>query len=1152
MSENESDWATLYSSMSWKDFEDHVISILAYLYSRDDFQIVKTPYQNDGGRDGQGSLVIGPRSQELGIDFSIVASIWAEVKKRSSSSVDIDDIGGHLLLALDQKINKLIFVTNSTFSNRARVLCLRIADRLNMGVVFIDGAKLAELEAHLKGQATGTAGISYRNELHGTLQQTTSGPALRIRFGFASTLDGPLDDIDIDLDLDVGEVAYWICEVDGSVATPGYVEIALSPEDGLQCAVLSPRRVNLDRIAIHQRITAAVWADAAGRYTPDSLSVTTQVADHTGLDMVKGAGSLQFRNSVLRPTVPVSRQAILDAIGAEYRRIVDNGGIACISIEAIGGAGKTFLLNRLRQAFMASERVREIHLDGARGMGLDAVVAALLHQILPLPGEVMSNLREEVIADWLTKSGASGRMAGPAAILSSILAGGGISSEDQDVIECLASVLISSSVTFPMIITFEDLHKTSPAVFDFIHRMVGAIAVRRKGRIMVVLTTRPDHPGITADTGANGPARIVRFRLDALSRDEASNMLQASLRGIAPKEVEALLEHVGSSPFALREALQFLRTNGAIAVSPDGLYFLAQQEKLRTAISAGTLRSATQERLRWLVDQVGDEFASFLLAGACLGKQFNVEHSLAATGAATPLTFDRAVALCFDYDVLKPVPGQGEGEIAFDHDLVRNAILEAAGAKSIARISGKLLDARPGIVGYPSAILSYLAGRADVCIAAAAHLLAEAKANKNRLEAVQFALLRAVPLIASDTIAQKMDFLRPHVEVIDEALGYVAAPRLASRPSPRQMISAFRNLLGEMEKVGMLEGELAKRIITLAQMHAGYATDNCALSEFVYFEGRRLFGTNHYAEAYQQFLEAEKIWPRGTESRSAELAPIRLRQAICERHLGDMAKARATMERALRLRCRADWQLFESVVANLGAFSMYEDQNRAAAYWSKGLRVARLCGHVEQTAHFLNDLAHISLMQRDYSTALSRLGEAEQVIESHGLRKELTRTNILRGCIFLCLDRLAPADYALLVAEDAALANSDLRRLWRIRANMATLAELRGQPEDAVIRDLQSLSHMPISAEFDGSGTIGGRANRTTGALINIIQRAMAMPDRYDAVREKLGADIWRASTVLAAELAHAGADNRRFAGGIACLCHPVGSGSVARFLITE
>lgn len=1147
--QGEIEQAVPYSSMSWQDFEDHVISLLARIYAGYGFKIIKTPYQNDGGRDGHGSLVIGPPKADLGLEFSIVARIWAEVKKRSTSSVDIDDLGGHLILALDQKINKLVFVTNSKFSERARTLSIRVADRLAMGVVFIDGVSLADLEARLA--PISPKAISGHGDLKAPLgaESGTSGP--RIRFGFASTPDGTLLDMDADLELDVGEVGYWICEVAGGNGSRGHVDASPAPDCHLRSVFLSPQRVELDGMEIYQRVVAAVWSEEAGWHASDSLLVSVTASLLAGVNFQRGSGQLKFRSSVLSAVVPSSRQVILDSVTTEYEIVSNRGGVACITIEAVGGAGKTFLLHRLRKAFLESGSGRHIHLDAARDVGLDAVVMAILRQTLPLPSDIMMQLRDEVLADWLTKGGTATGAATHAPTLPSLLAGRGISSEDQNVIDCLASVLINASSQSVVTITFEDVHKASPAVSDFFQRLVGVIAARHKGRVLILLTTRPVSGNSVERTGksSGGATRDVHCRIAAFTRDEAIALLRNSLRGLAFREAEEMVELIGTSPFALREALQFLRTNGAVDVSPNGFLFLARTEALRTTIRSGTLRNATRERLLWLIERCGGWLASFLFAGACLGKQFDVEHALATIDDDFASTFDRAVALCFDYDVLKPLPVRSRGEIAFDHDLVRSAVLEIAGAKRVAMTSGVLLDSRTSIPDRERAILSYLAGRADDCIAAAEQLLASARSNKNRLEAVWFALLRVVPLIASGTTAGKADFLIPHVESIDEALAYASAPRLHDRPSDRRMIQAFRDLLGEMQNVGMLEGALAERIITLGQMHAGYVADDRALSEFIYFDGRRLFGTNRYADAYRQFLEAERIWPGGTTCRTAELAPIRLRQAICERHLGELSKARATLDRAIRLRQGADWSLFEEVVANLGAFCMYDDQPRAAAYWRKGLRVARHCGHVETTAHFLNDLAHIALMSRNYVEALALLGDAEKIIESHGLRKELTRTNILRASVFLCLGRLTAAAHALTIAEDAALANGDLRRLWRVRANMATLAELRDQWEEAIIHDLQALSHMPISVEFDGSGTIGGRANRVTGALINIVERATVMPEAYIGVRKKLGDDVWRSAVGLASDLPRLGA---AFAGGIACLHHPVGSGEVSRFLITE
>ena len=311
-----------------------------------------------------------------------------------------------------------------------------------------------------------------------------------------------------------------------------------------------------------------------------------------------------------------------------------------------------------------------------------------------------------------------------------------------------------------------------------------------------------------------------------------------------------------------------------------------------------------------------------------------------------------------------------------------------------------------------------------------------------------------------------------------------------------------------------------------------------------------MFGRNQYEAAYSLFQNAETAW-RGPVH-DGELAEIRLWIAICERHLGRLDDAKATMARALRLRSGSDWSLFEQVAANLGAFYMYADQDRAERYWSKGLRVARLQGHTGTVIHFTNDLAHIRLMRGQYDAALDTVDQADALVQRHQRFHEGVRCNLFRACAFLAKNRLGAAWRALEHAEEHALAGNDLRRLWRVRSNMATLAELKGNWGEAVIRDRQSLEQMPVSIEFRYPLSANARGNRVVGALVNIVLRQRAMPDAYRVLPDILGASVWEAAVAVTDELQDALKVGREFVGGIACLYHPVGDGTRRRFLITE
>lgn len=1154
-----------YDSMTWEEFEDHVILLLRSIYLPSGVEIQKTAYQNDGGKDGCASFLIGPTEKIANKDMSIVTRIWAEVKKRSSSSVDLTDIGGHLILALDERVNKIIFVTNSYFSCKTERLCESIAYRLNLSVVFINGDGLKEIEQKYlpnkkelndakKPKATQRQRKNDISPVHG----------LNLRCGFLSSPSIKLDNIDIDAQVNTGETFYWACEIKGSA--PGILlKTRINPDFAhVQNAFLSDSRdLYIDHLDTRQRIVVALWCEQATKIPSSFIEFEFHGgAENFTYAVNYGSGDLVVRPTILKPSLPDSRREILEAIKQDFSLISSKGGASFFILEAIAGAGKSFLVQQLCQYFL-KENTHQILLDAAECKTASSVAQSILLQAFPLPVELIPSITDDALTAWLNQANHMQDIFLNVKNLSDILDGQYKSEQSYALVELIASVLINASKVKSVVMILEDLHKSNADTIDFLQKLLGVLASRKKGKILSVFTMRPfikasdkySFENILQGLGSS-QVRVSQYRLESPSRQEAQFLLKNSLFGLTAAESNLIIDQVGTTPFHLREALQFLRTDGTIDVSPDGFFYLLNPQGITKAVKTKELVDATKMRLRWLALELGEWFDRFILAGACLGKVFLLSDALLISSDLESQHVERIIDICFDYNILKVHRAQGsenDVKIAFDHDLVRNAVLRQAGGKRIRYAAQKLIGKlNANCVSIQYALLCYLAGNAESCMQAIVVLLNDARARKSRGEAVQYSLLRIMLLIESTGIDGKVDFLVPQIECIDEALGFIAPPKLTEPPLHAHVIDGLRDALVEMEYFGILEGEIAARLITLAKIRSEYIGDKVATAEFRYYEGRRLFGMNNYIEAYNAFCDVESIWPNGVKSRAHQLSRARLRQAICERHLGRLEDACITMKRALQLRQGADWKLLEAILANVGAFYMYSDQAKASFFWGKGLRVSRLAGHVDEAAHFLNDLAHLALMERRYLDAIHLLREAELLIDEHGLRKEQLRALLLRACISLGQNDMLSACHSLSRVEELTLAHSDFRRLWRVRANLATWAELGGNMEGAIIYDLQSLVHMPLQTEFHKSGTIGGRGSRVAGALINIVLRYNKNPKKYYLVREKLGEDIWSAAIELTSQLRLNHEASRSFAGGIGCLFQPVGSLMELRFLITE
>src|ERR1051325_10711728 len=105
----------------WKNFEAYARGILRRFYAPFKLDIEDTPWSHDEGRDGDAVYIFAPAGADgLAADLALVVKLWVEVKLRNNTAVSLHDAGSHLVRAENQKVNKLVFVTNGTFAPETR------------------------------------------------------------------------------------------------------------------------------------------------------------------------------------------------------------------------------------------------------------------------------------------------------------------------------------------------------------------------------------------------------------------------------------------------------------------------------------------------------------------------------------------------------------------------------------------------------------------------------------------------------------------------------------------------------------------------------------------------------------------------------------------------------------------------------------------------------------------------------------------------------------------------------------------------------------------------------------------------------------------------------------------------------------------------
>src|SRR5689334_319363 len=86
--------------MSWQEFETAAVDAVRRLYSKYGIEISKTPYSQDGGRDGEAQHIL---AVGLGPDLAISIKVFLEIKKRHKENVGKSDIGSHVVDAFANK-----------------------------------------------------------------------------------------------------------------------------------------------------------------------------------------------------------------------------------------------------------------------------------------------------------------------------------------------------------------------------------------------------------------------------------------------------------------------------------------------------------------------------------------------------------------------------------------------------------------------------------------------------------------------------------------------------------------------------------------------------------------------------------------------------------------------------------------------------------------------------------------------------------------------------------------------------------------------------------------------------------------------------------------------------------------------------------------
>jgi tetratricopeptide (TPR) repeat protein len=1112
------------SGWLWEEFENFAVSVLRRHYGFQEVLMKDGRGRGDGGRDGDAVYVVaeGPSAVNY--------KLWLEISKRTGVQLDIEDVGGHMVLAFVADVNRLIFVTNSRFTDALRAAIEEFAFRAGLDFTLMTGTELLSV-ARRSGAATAPRTQEVRDEVDALLAAAGDGQAgapgepvvVEVRTWFSTRIDRPQSSLEEhELVVQAGTPLYLIVDT-AVVQCCGRPRLEFSTTclaEGVGLA--SPPRREAGPLGLGDRFRSvhAVSIQRPGEYSARDFVIRAEPgadAEEVQVNVLPG-GRLRVLPPLLTDWLPPSRQEAEEEAVRALRRFLSGTPFESIGVIAAAGTGKTHLVQRLRRLWI-DHGAHEVLLDGSEERSDRELAISILRSLVPVQPE-MFGLNEGAVMSMLSRLGLPEALARRGAALLNP-AGGELRASVRELGQLLALVLAVRSEKQPVAVILEDLHKANASALALLHELLGALRGLGKGRVVVVFSSR-DVPDVREPDLASIWESHIRelcgeqttvVKLAALPPAEAARLLRASVPTLEEHQAATIIEQVGRTPFALREALALLRDRGDLVFDALlGQHVLVRPEGLQDSIDGHEFREPTRHRLEILKDRLSPAARQMLEAAACLGKFFDVEAAAAPSGAG----LDEAWTAVEEYQRLEILTARGlrVNQAAFDHDLIRRVVLEQMGPVRQRRIAGQLYPrvVGEGVAPALAASLAYQAGLAAECHEHARALAREA-GERGRAADAASALGLAISVV-DDNLAQKVVNLSPRTRGnVDDAVA-VAAPCTIGEWPPSRRQQELLGLL--MEYIGFLSAvtgggsRVLEEALTEAEMLAVARRDLFRRAQLVAYRGRQEFNTDRLEASVRWHREADEMLRRVPDTPAVRTARAEnlIRVATGLRQLALRDEARDVLRQALRLRAPGEWPLLMRVLSSGGATYFQSDWGRVRHFWERAERVAERRNHSERLVHSLIDVGHLDLLEDRHDAAHERLLRAEALAEDRGYENSLLRVHLNLGCLHLVQGEYAAARHHLLTAEQFGVANRSARRLWRARANLATLYEAMGDVDQAYVWDKAMLGSFKLLPDPEGMTERDREASlsntRKVLALANLFLRADESP-LYARLVESLG-----------------------------------------------
>ena len=572
------------SELPWENFENSALRIIEALYPGARLEVSRAIYP-DQTRGGAANYIVSidPNwDHETCIDSQITTlqsnktwrsisspfRLWVEVKQRSKPNPRPEKVGTNLVRAINENVAKLIIFTNTDFTTAMQEEVERFARRLSLDYCVLDGKKLTQSLKDLDSQGKTFASSN-----------ATSQPTKKLK--------EPLElSLSCGFTLDPGNAGLEVNALSGEPGYPVFVaadiEVLSGPTPAPVTISASLRTPSLGELLAYEtqdasssRVTSLHIPLAKGdrrRYIfilfpskPGALSTRDIIFKASSGATVPrinyiGESSYHIRNVRMSDWIPLSRANLIDSLEKDLQRWQASNDTVSHLLLASAGMGKSHAVARLRRCWLTRGAI-EVSLDGQiHGTDL-SLIKRVFDRAFPLEPRTLGEDQTEAVAAWLTRSGMTESRAGEIATV--VARNAGLETADANLLADIMSTLLRRlSMMAPVVLLFEDAHKARPSALSLLREVQ-----RRLGRARVALfvTSRyePDSSDLTEQKRwylglQELLPSFTQTVLPAFQRHEAIELIQRTLQTIEEHDAEAILNQVGTSPFGIREAINYL------------------------------------------------------------------------------------------------------------------------------------------------------------------------------------------------------------------------------------------------------------------------------------------------------------------------------------------------------------------------------------------------------------------------------------------------------------------------------------------------------------------------------------------------------------------------------------------------------------------